>query len=121
MKILTFSVSCTRNWGPRLIYNNYGQACETVTITSIIVLSCSGDFETTPASSAYSMPHSDVAGAGSPAVVFPRSSAPAFYSEAHQGVHDTFVTAAKKGLFHGEPPRVHAVVEPHACPHAIVD
>ena len=26
-----------------------------------------------------------------------------------------------KILFHGEPPRAHAVVEPHACPHAIVE
>ena len=37
-------------------------AAHTVTITTIIFLSCSGDCETTPASSAYSMPHSEVAG-----------------------------------------------------------
>ena len=53
-------------------------AAHTVTITTIIFLSCSGDCETTPASLAYSMPHSDVAGAGSPAVVPPRPPAPIF-------------------------------------------
>ena len=51
----------------------------TAMITTIIFLSCSGDFETTPASSAYIMPHIDVSGAGSPAVVFPRSPAAAFF------------------------------------------
>ena len=25
-----------------------------------------------------------------------------------------------KALFHGEPPRAHDVVEPHACPHVVV-
>ena len=62
-----------------------------------------------------------------------------FFSEAHQGVHDTFVrlktrvghvyyrreedikqegdehATLTKDLFHGEPPRTHADVEPHAC------
>ena len=55
------------------------KAAHTVTITSIIFFSCSGDFDTTPASSAYSMPQSDVAGAGSVDVVFPRSPAPVFF------------------------------------------
>ena len=26
-----------------------------------------------------------------------------------------------KALFHGEPPRTHTVIEPHACPHAVVE
>ena len=53
-------------------------AAHTVTITTIIFLTCSGDCEMTPASSAYSMPHSDVAGTGSPAVAPPCPPAPAF-------------------------------------------
>ena len=43
-------------------------ASHTVTITTTIFLSCSGDWETTAASSAYSIPHSYVARAGSLAV-----------------------------------------------------
>ena len=47
-------------------------AAYTTTITPIIFLSCSGDCETTPASSALSMSQRDVARTGSPAVASPR-------------------------------------------------
>ena len=46
-------------------------AAHTTTITPIIFMSCLGKCEATPASSAYSMPHSKVARAGSPSVASP--------------------------------------------------
>ena len=47
-------------------------AAHTITITPIIFISCSGDCETAPASSAKSMPQSGVARTDSPAVASPR-------------------------------------------------
>ena len=51
----------------------------TTTSTPIIFLNCSGDCETTPASSAQSMPQGGVARADSPTVASPRPPAPAFF------------------------------------------
>ena len=68
-----------------------------------------------------------------------------FPPQMHQSVHDIFVrlktgvghvynhreedieqerrgnTALTKALFHSESPRVHLIIEPHACSHAIVE
>ena len=76
---------------------------------------------------------------------FPAPPCPCIFSEAHQGVHDTFVRLKTRvghvchrrekyikqegrehatltlALFHGEPPQAHAVIESHACPHGIVE
>ena len=54
-------------------------AAHTTTITSIISLSCSVDCETTPASSAQSMPQSGVARTDSPAVASPRPPSTLFF------------------------------------------
>ena len=77
--------------------------------------------------------------------LFPPPSRSRFLPEADQGVHDIFVrletrvghvhhrreedikqegrehATLPKTLIHGEPPRAHVVVEPHTCPHAVVE
>ena len=63
-------------------------AAHTTTTTPIIFLGCSGDCETTPASSAQSMPQGSVARTDSPVVASPR---PLFLPQAYQRVHDAFV------------------------------
>ena len=63
-------------------------ATHTTMSTLITFLSFSDDCETTPASSALSMPQSGVARTDSPAVASPR---PLFCSQVHQSVDDVFV------------------------------
>ena len=54
-------------------------AAHTTTTTPIILLTCLGKRETTPASSAYIMPYSDFARAGSPSVAPSRPPAPVLF------------------------------------------
>ena len=60
----------------------------TTMITPIIFLGCSGDLETTLASSAQSMPQSGVARTDSPIVASHR---PPFLPRVYESVHDAFV------------------------------
>ena len=81
-------------------------AADTTTIPSNIFLSCSVYCETTPASSAFNMPRSDVVRAGSPTVCF--SQPPREGDVKQEGrEHAPSVMA----LFHREPPLAHSIVE----------
>lgn len=122
-------------------------AAHTITITTIVFLSCSGDYWTTAVSSPYSVPHSDVAGTGSPAIAPSRPPVPVFFlgparvstiffvhlenREDHVYHRREYVeqelrkhTLLAEALFHGEPARSldqNAVIDPYAWPHATVE
>ena len=114
----------------------------TTIIASIIFLSCSGDCETTPASSVKHAPKRRRQGWFSGGCS-PPTSRPRFLPRVHQSVHDILVcletrvgnvynrleeyveqeereyAPLTKTLLHSGSPRAHPVVEPHACSHGI--
>ena len=74
----------------RTLFQSLGLLDQTSRIRPLIFPSCSGDSETTPASSAESMPQSVVARTGSPAAAPPAPHL-LFLLSVHQSVRDVFV------------------------------